>query len=113
MLRTLKRGSIPITDGKEPLQMVTLKHPKGKYLLAHTHKPTPRKTECMQECLVVRKGKIKLDLYGLDNRLFKKLALQTGDVFLSLRGGIGIHFLENSELIEFKNGPFVEDKVLI
>jgi len=113
LIRTIKSGSLPVTDGRHPLQVVTLKHPKGKYLIAHTHKPMVRTTRRMQECLVVRKGRIKLDLYGPDNKLFKKIILKAGDAYLSLNGGIGIHVLKNAELMEFKNGPFLEDKVII
>lgn len=107
------KGSIPQTEGKEPLQLVTLKHPKGKYLLAHTHKPTPRKTAKMQECIVVKKGKIKVDLYGPDKKMFKKVMMKAGDLLLLSNGGYGIHILEDAEIIELKNGPFAEDKVLI
>lgn len=106
-------GSIPQTDGKEPLQLVTLKHPKGKYLLAHAHKPTKRQTEKMQECLIVKKGKIKVDLYGPDKKMFRKLTMKTGDLLILLNCGIGIHILEDAEIIELKNGPFIEDKVLL
>lgn len=112
-LSRLPNGSIPQTEGKEPLQLVTLKHPKGKYLVAHAHKSTPRKTEKMQECLVVKKGKIMIDLYGPDKKMFKKLTMKTGDLLIILNGGLGIHILEDAEIIELKNGPFVEDKVLI
>jgi hypothetical protein len=112
-LRTIKKGSLPITDGKEPLQMVTLKHLRGKYLLAHTHKPTPRYTKSMQECLIVKKGKIRIDLYGPDKKMFKKISMREGDSFLLMNGGYGIHFLEDAELLELKNGPFIEDKILL
>src|SRR3989344_3703836 len=106
-------GSIPQTDGKEPLQLVTLKHSKGKYLVAHAHKPTKRQTDKMQECLIVKKGKIKIDLYGPDKKMFKKVVMKTGDLLILLNGGIGIHILEDAEIIELKNGPFIEDKVLL
>ncbi|MDP4001786.1 MAG: hypothetical protein Q8P69_01935, partial [bacterium] len=66
LVRSIKSGSLPITDGKEPLQVVTLKHPKGKYLVAHTHKPVERKTFRMQESLIVKKGKVRIDLYAPD-----------------------------------------------
>lgn len=113
VLRHFPKGSIPQTDGKEPLQLVTLKHPKGKYLLAHTHKPTPRQTEKMQECLIIKKGKIRVDLYGSDKKMFKKITLKTGDLLLLVDGGYGIHVLDDAEMIELKNGPFIEDKVLL
>ena len=113
VLGRFPKGSIPQTTGKEPLQLVTLKHAKGKYLLAHTHKPTFRKTAKMQECIIVKKGKVKVDLYGPDKKMFKKVTLKTGDLLILLNGGYGIHVLEDVDMVELKNGPFVEDKVLI
>jgi len=113
LLKTIPVGSIPHTDSKESLQLVSLKHPKGKYLVAHAHKPIKRTTNNLQECLIVKKGKIKVDLYSSDKKKFKNITLKTGDVFILLNGGYGIHFLESSELIELKNGPFMEDKVLL
>ena len=109
----IQNGSVPLTDGKEPLQIVALKHPKGAYLKAHAHRPRKRVTASLQECLFVRKGKVKLDLYGPDKKLFKNLFLKAGQIFLLMRGGIGIHILENAELFEAKNGPFKEDKILL
>lgn len=113
LLSSFPKGSIPQTDDREPLQLVTLKHSKGKYLLAHTHRPIKRQTAKLQECLVVKKGRIRIDLYGPDKKMFKKLNLKTGDLFILLNGGYGIHILEDAEMIELKNGPFIEDKVLI
>lgn len=109
----IAKGSIPVTDGKEPLQMVTLKHPKGAYLKAHAHKPRRRTTTRLQETLIVKKGTVKIDLYGPDKKKFKTLSLREGQVFILMNGGYGIHILKNAELIEVKNGPFLEDKVLL
>lgn len=112
-IRTLANGSVPITDINEPLQLVTLKHPQRAYLKAHTHIPKKRQTQKMQECLIVRKGKVKIDLYNPDRKIFKFIYLTTGEVLILVNGGYGIHVLQNCELIEVKNGPFIEDKVLI
>ena len=112
-ITTIRQGSIPITKDHESVQIVTLSHPKGTYLKAHMHKPTERRTNKLQECLIVKKGRIKIDLYSPDNELFKDIELDEGEVFLLTNGGYGIHLLEDSELIEMKNGPFIEDKVLI
>jgi len=106
-------GTSPVTEGKEPFQALTLKHPKGKYLLAHTHRPRKRITTRLQECLVVRKGKVKIDLYGPDDKKFKHIYLKAGEAFLLVNGGYGIHVVQDAEMMEFKNGPFIEDKVLI
>ena len=106
-------GSLPLTSEDQPLQIVSLKHKKGEYLKAHTHIPKVRKTQHLQECLFVKKGKIKIDLYTANKRFIQALFLKQGELFLVVDGGIGIHTIEDSEIFEFKNGPFLEDKVLI
>lgn len=109
----INKGSHPITDTKEYIQLVTLKHSKGSYLKAHTHAPKRRVTKKLQEVIVVTKGKIRADLYNDEHQLFKNIFISAGQVFILLNGGIGIHFLQDSEIIEIKNGPFLEDKLLI
>jgi len=106
-------GTSPVTEGDEPFQALTLKHPKGKYLLAHKHKPKKRITKRLQECLVVLKGRVKIDLYGPDDKKFKSITLKAGEALLLASGGYGIHILQDAEMMEFKNGPFLEDKILI
>lgn len=113
LLRRLEKGSVPVTDGKEPLQLVTLKHPKGAYLKAHMHKPKKRVTMRLQECLIMKKGSAKIDLYGADKKKFKTISLREGETYILMYGGYGIHVTEDAEMIEVKNGPFLEDKVLI
>src|SRR3989338_11136750 len=112
-IRAKPNGSIPRTHPKEPLQVITLKHPKGKYLDAHMHKPKKRQTASLQECLIVNKGKIKIDLYAPDKTMFKKVVLGEGEMPILMHGGYCIHLFEESEMFEVKNGPFVEDKILI
>lgn len=109
----INRGSIPITESSEPLQLVTLRHSKGVYLKAHMHKPKQRMTSRLQECLIVKEGMVKIDLYGPDRTYFKSINLRKGRVLILLNGGYGIHLSQDSELVEVKNGPFIEDKVLI
>ena len=113
VIRTLPNGTTPLTDEKEPLQVMGLKHEKDTILKAHAHAPRERVTARLQECLVVKKGKIKIDLYGDDKKLFKCLDLSAGDLFISMGGGLGIHFADDAEVFEMKNGPFKEDKILI
>ena len=106
-------GSKPITDPKEFIQMVTLKHPRGTSLPAHYHKPRIRRTTKLQECLIVKKGKVKLSLYSPEKKLVKKIILKTGQAFIALNGGLGLTVIDDAEIIEIKNGPFKTDKVLI
>ena len=115
-ITSLPSGSSPLTDGAEPLQIVSLKHPKGAYLKAHAHEQRKRVTQGLQEALIVKSGSASVDLYAKTEsgfQKFKTVDLKVGDVFILMNGGYGIHVTEDAEMIEVKNGPFVEDKILI
>ena len=113
IIKSLSKGSTPVTRENEPLQLVSLKHPSGTILKAHKHNPKKRTTETLQECLVVKKGKISIGVYDQEDKLFQNVILSIGDVYIAMNGGIEINFLEDSEILEIKNGPFVEDKIII
>lgn len=114
LIRAIKTGSLPQTSIEEPLQLITIKHPKGKHLVAHTSEPILLRSNCVQEALVMRKGKVRMNLYGPDNKFFKKIILKQGDAFLLQKGGHSFDFLEDSEFIEIKNGPKIwKTKILI
>lgn len=112
-VKKLKKGSVPLTDPTESLQLIAYKHRKGKYTKPHIHKPKKRVTRKLQECLVVIKGKIKVDLYTPDKKFFKYIYLSAGEAVMLINGGHGVHVLKDSEIFEIKNGPFIEDKVMI
>ena len=112
-VKRLKNGAIPLTEPHEPLQVLAHKREAGKKTPAHFHSPKKRVTQTLQECLIVIKGRIKIDLYGTHKKKFKSIYLSAGDVVIFMGGGHAIHILEDTELIEVKNGPFIEDKVMI
>lgn len=112
-IKKLKKGITPLSNPNEPLQLVLHKRSSGEYTKAHSHAPKKRITEKLQECLVVTKGKIKIDFYTSDKRRFKSIYLSAGEAVVFMNGGHGVHVLKDSEIIEIKNGPFIEDKVLI
>lgn len=112
-IKKIKNGIVPLTDPNEPLQIVTHKRSSGEYTKAHIHAPKTRTTEKLQECLVVMRGKIKIDFYTPDKKYFKSIYLSSGEAIIFIDGGHGVHILKDSEFIEIKNGPFIEDKIFI
>ncbi len=112
-VKRLKNGAIPLTESGEPLQVLSHKRKAGKKTPAHFHLPKRRVTQTLQECLVIIKGRIKVDLYGTHKKKIKSIYLTNGDIVIFMGGGHAVHILEDTEFIEVKNGPFVEDKVLI
>jgi|SRR3989344_4977323 len=113
-IKKLKNGVVPITDPHEPLQILSHKQQKGDYSTkAHIHVPKTRITKRLQECLVVIKGKIKIDLYASNKEFFRSIYLSAGQTVIFINGGHAVHVLNDSEIIEVKNGPFVGDKEMI
>ncbi len=112
-IKKLKSGSVAITESGASLQLLTLKNKKGHTVTPHYHKSTKRVTHELQECIVILKGKVRVDLYAAGNKVVKRVVLKQGEAFITISGGHSIHFLENSEIIETKNGPFVSDRMPI
>lgn len=94
-------------------QLGYMKREKGYTVQPHYHILHQREVFLTQETLIVRSGKIRVDFYTDNHKLFEQKELSSGDVILLAEGGHGIEFLEESELIEIKQGPYMEkeDKV--
>ena len=106
-------GVTALTGPTSSLQILALKHPKNKKTAPHFHRAIRRTTNHLQECVIVTKGKITIDLYGSDNKHFKKLHLKTGELFTLIDGGHALTVNEDAEIFEIKNGPFKNDRVNI
>jgi mannose-6-phosphate isomerase-like protein (cupin superfamily) len=91
-------------------QLAYMKHPAGKKIKAHTHNITLRNISYTKEVLVIKKGKLRVDLYD-DNKFFvESHVLSAGDVILLAYGGHGFECLEEVEMIEIKQGPYLGEK---
>lgn len=109
---SLGEGTKPLTDEHLALQIIALNHPRGKVLPPHSHKPRQRTTESLMEALMVFSGRVKVDIY-YQREIIESVDLARGQGVMIVNGGIGIEVLEDAEMMEFKNGPFLEDKILL
>lgn len=104
-----KQEGIQFLSSKEDsLQLGYMKRPKGYQITPHIHKPVQRVTIGTQEILFIKKGKIRIDFYSNDRLFLESRILSAGDTVLLVGAGHGIEFLEEAEIIEVKNGPFIE-----
>ncbi len=101
------------TPGDFSQQLAYMRHPAGKVIQPHVHNPVPRSVIYTQEVLLVKKGKVRVDFYGDDRNYLQSRILSTGDVILLASAGHGFEMLEETEMIEVKQGPYMEqdDKV--
>lgn len=94
-------------------QIAYMQHHKGKIVKAHVHNPVPREVSYTQEVLFVKTGKIRVDFYTMSQEYLESRILGQGDVILLATGGHGFEVLEELEMIEVKQGPYVgeNDKI--
>ena len=52
---------------------------------------------------------MKVDFYDVNQKYFDTKILTTGDIILFASGGHGFEMLEQSEIIEVKQGPYMGD----
>ena len=90
-------------------QLAYMRHPAGKVIDPHVHNPVHREVKYTQEVLFIKKGRLRVDFYDDDQHYLESRELVAGDVILLVTGGHGFEVLEELEMIEVKQGPFVGD----
>ena len=96
-------------------QLAYMNRPKGYIIAAHIHNIVPRKVELTNEVLIIKSGKVRIDYYDNEECYLESKVLETGDIALLVFGGHGFEMLEDSEIIEVKQGPYAGqmDKTII
>jgi mannose-6-phosphate isomerase-like protein (cupin superfamily) len=90
-------------------QLASMSYAPGKVIPAHTHNPVGRNVSSTQEALFIRKGKVRVDFYTQQREYRVSRVLGPGDVILLITGGHGFEVLEDLNMIEVKQGPYVGD----
>lgn len=92
-------------------QLGFVNHPAGHRIKPHTHNRVRREVVSTQEILIMKKGRVKVFLYSEDRRFVRDLVLGPGDIILLASGGHGFEILEDAEMVEVKQGPYVDEMV--
>ena len=87
-----------------------MKHHKGHIIQAHRHISYERRITQTQEVLLIKKGKLKVDFYGVNQNIIKSIILNQGDLILLTSGAHGFEAIDDLEMIEIKQGPFCAGK---
>lgn len=81
-------------------------YPAGSEVGRHTHVPLERRIVGTSEVLVVRSGRCLIDVYDDGRALVATRELLPGDIMLMVGGGHGFRMLEDTVLLEVKQGPY-------
>ena len=91
-------------------QLGYMNRPRGYVIKPHLHNSVPRQVEYTNEVLFIKSGKVRVDFYDDQKNYLESRILLTGDVVLLAFGGHGFEMLEDSQIIEVKQGPYAGDK---
>ena len=81
-------------------------YPQGGEIKRHIHRSIERRLLGTSEVLVVKKGHCVIDIYSDDHELVVTRDLFPGDVMLMVGGGHGFRMIEDTVLLEIKQGPY-------
>lgn len=97
------------TPGSFSQQVAYMKHPLGHRIGPHVHNMMTRQVLYTQEVLLIRKGKVRVNLYDSNKIPIGHRILVAGDLILLCGGGHSFEMLEETAMIEVKQGPFAGD----
>jgi hypothetical protein len=99
-----------VTPDDYSQQLGYMRRPAGYVIQPHIHLQVERQASFTQEVLYVRKGRVRVDFYRDDESYVESREIAMGDVILLSTGGHGFEMIEESEMIEVKQGPYMDDK---
>lgn len=99
-----------LTDEEYSQQLAYMHHPTGKIIDAHVHNFEERTVVHTQEVLVIKKGVLRVDFYNMDRVYLESRMLYAGDIILLTFGGHGFEVVEEIEMVEIKQGPYLGER---
>jgi hypothetical protein len=81
-------------------------YPAGGQIQRHVHRPLERHLVGTSEVLMIRQGCCEVDLYNDERQLVATRELREGDIMLMVGGGHGFRMLDDTVLLEVKQGPY-------
>lgn len=102
-----------LTDDQAPQQLGYMNRAKDYVITPHVHNIVPRTVDLTQEVLIVQRGKVRVDYYDDNKNYLESRIAKEGDIIYLGYGGHGFKMLENTEMVEVKQGPYcgTQDKV--
>jgi mannose-6-phosphate isomerase-like protein (cupin superfamily) len=104
-----KEGIEFLTPGTYSQQLGYMCRPADYVIAPHVHNPIAREVHYTNEVLFIKSGSVRVDFYSTGREYLESKVLKGGDVILLASGGHGFTMLEQTEIIEVKQGPYAGD----
>ena len=89
-----------------PLQLGISSYKKGEEIKAHFHIEKEIRINKIQEVVHIESGRTRVNLYDLNGKKIKSIELSDDDTILFVDGGHGFEMLDDTKIIEVKQGPY-------
>jgi len=99
-----------------PLQLAVSLYDKGMSVMPHIHLRQDITINNIQEVVHIDRGKARVNLYDSEGNKITSRDLSGGDTIFLISGGHGLEILEDTKVIEVKQGPYLgkdRDKQMI
>lgn len=98
-----------LSNDADFMQVACMVHPAGHEILPHYHNHVERTIDYTCETLVIRDGTLHVDLYE-ELKPIHSFDLHSGDIITLYSGGHGFACVDDVDMVEIKQGPFVGPK---
>lgn len=99
-----------VTDPANCQQLGIMFHKEGDTITPHVHQSQERIIYDTQETLIIRKGKIQVNFFSDEQDFLQSRVLVSGDIILLISGGHGFEMIEDTLMVEIKQGPYICDQ---
>jgi hypothetical protein len=99
-----------LTPNEFSQQLAYMKRPTGYIIQPHVHNPVRREIQYTKEVLFIKSGVVRVDFYSESQVYLESTILNVGDFILLAFGGHGFEIIEEAEIIEIKQGPYVGEQ---
>jgi len=108
IISTYEQDTLRVDSASEAeiLQVCSLKLPAGRKVKPHKHLPIKRETLGTQECWIVLKGKLSVQIFDINDDIIETFIINQGDCMTTYNGGHTLTVLDDAVVVEVKNGPY-------
>ena len=101
-----KEGVNFVSKEDYPLQLGINSYRKGGTIKAHFHIEKEIRINKIQEVVHIKSGRAMVNLYDPNGKKFQSVELSDGDTIFLVDGGHGFEMLDDTKIIEVKQGPY-------
>ena len=102
-------GAKFITENHITQQVAHLSYKSGHKIRSHFHQPWQRSVMNTLEVLIIKSGRIRVDFYSSLGVYYFSKILSEKDTIIFISEGHGFEILEDVDMLEIKQGPYIKD----